>query len=44
MTLHIGVLGFFTFLCYLLIAGFLIRSLAAKYPDSSISKALAYIY
>jgi hypothetical protein len=44
MTLHIGVLGFATFLCYLLIGGFLLRSLSAKFPDSTFSKAVAYIY
>lgn len=44
MTLHIGTLGFFTFLCYLLIAGFLLRSIAAKFPDSSFAKAIGFIY
>lgn len=44
MTLHIGVLGFATFLCYLMIAGFLLRSLSAKFPDSSFAKAIGFIY
>ena len=44
MTLHIGVLGFLTTALYIVIFGFLVRTLSAKYPDSSISKAFGYIY
>lgn len=44
MTLHIGVLGAATFACYLIIVGFLFRSISAKYPDSPIAKAIGYIY
>lgn len=44
MTLHIGVLGFLTTACYIMLFGFFVRTLTAKFPDSPISKALAFIY
>lgn len=44
MNLQIGVMGFLTFLAYLVIAGFLIRGVTSRYPDSTVSKALGFIY
>lgn len=44
MTLQIGTLGFLTWVCYLIIFGFLARSITARFPDSALSKALGYIY
>lgn len=44
MRIDFGVIGFLEFLAYLIIAGFLLRSLAAWQHDSPIGKALAYIY
>lgn len=44
MTLQIGVLGFLTFVAYALIYGFLLRGMTARYPDSTVTKALAFIY
>jgi len=44
MNLNIGLLGFATFAAYLVIFGFIARSITARYPDSTISKAIGYIY
>ncbi|UGC97979.1 hypothetical protein [Rhodococcus phage P19] len=44
MNLQIGVLGFLTFAAYAIIYGFLLRGLTSKYPDSTVSKALGFIY
>ncbi|MGW1743869.1 hypothetical protein ACWCPQ_34310 [Nocardia sp. NPDC001965] len=43
MKLNIGLLGFLTFACYAIIFGFLQRTITSRYPDSQVSKALAYI-
>jgi len=37
-------LGFVGFLCNLMIAGFLLRFVSAKYHDTTWGKALAFIY
>jgi len=42
--MHVGLLGFMTMLAYLLLAGFLLRTIESKYPDSAAGKALAFIY
>jgi hypothetical protein len=44
MNLNIGLLGFLTFAAYLIIFGFMARAISARYPDSTASKAIAYIY
>lgn len=44
MNLNIGLFGFLTFVAYMLIFGFTARSIIAKYPDATLSKAIAYIY
>lgn len=44
MNLSVSLWGFLTFVCYLLIAGFFVRMVAAKNSDNNIGKALAYIY
>lgn len=44
MNLEIGLLGFFKFAAYLIIFGFCARTIAARYPDSTVSKAIGYIY
>lgn len=41
--LNISLWGFLTFLCYMLIAGFLTRTVASMWPESALSKALLYI-
>lgn len=43
MHVHVGALEFFVFIGNLLLAQFLLRALAAKYPDSTFGKALATI-
>jgi len=43
MKLNIGLIGFLTFAAYAIIFGFITRTIAARYPDSNVSKALAYI-
>lgn len=42
--LHVNALDFFVFLAYLTIAGFLIRSVQITWPESSVSKALSFIF
>lgn len=44
MNLNIGLLGFLTFVAYLIIWGFVSRSITSRYPDSTVSKAIGYIY
>lgn len=44
MNFHASFIEFGITVCYILIFGFLVRSYMAKYPDSSLSKALAFIY
>ncbi|ARK07696.1 hypothetical protein Toil_gp13 [Rhodococcus phage Toil] len=44
MNLQIGVLGFVTWAAYLIIFGFLVRGITSRYPDSTVSKAIAFIY
>lgn len=44
MRIDFGVVGFMEFLAYLLIAGFLLRSLASWQHDTSFGRALAFIY
>lgn len=44
MHLDVSVAGFATFACYLLLFGFLVRSLAARWSDNAFGQALAFIY
>lgn len=44
MTLHASTMEFFITACYIIIFGFMIRSFCARFPDSPITKALAFIY
>lgn len=41
---HVGVIEFVTFVAYLLIALFLLRTVEVTYPDSPFGKALAYLH
>lgn len=42
--MHIGVPEFFSTALYIIIFGFLWRSLAAKWSDNSVGKAMAFIF
>ncbi|WP_277752449.1 hypothetical protein [Streptomyces sp. GZWMJZ-114] len=44
MHVHISPVEFLSTACYLVIFGFLWRSLAAKLSDSKIGQAMAFIY
>lgn len=44
MTFHASWLEFLITACYIIIFGFLVRSFAGRYPDSPVSKAIAFIY
>lgn len=44
MHFHVGTFEFLKFVFMLLIAGFLIRTVEIKWPQSKFSQALAYIY
>ena len=44
MEFHASVLGFLTFLCYLVIAQFFLRFLMAKYSDTPLGQAMAYLF
>lgn len=44
MTVHASVLEFLITACYIIIFGFFVRTFAAKYPDSPVSKAFGFIY
>lgn len=44
MHVHAGVLEAMIFAAYLLIVGFILRWIEARYPDSAIGKALSVIY
>jgi len=44
MDFHVSTIGFFIFTAYLLIAGFFLRWLSARYSDTTWGKALGYIY
>lgn len=41
---HVGVLEFGVFLAMLLLAGFILRVLQLRYPDSPVGKALGFLY
>ncbi len=43
MNLNVSFWGFLTFVCYALIWGFLSHYWVATHPDSTISKALAFV-
>lgn len=44
MNFHASLIEFSITACYIIIFGFLVRSYMARYPDSAVSKALAFIY
>lgn len=44
MHVHIGVADFLIVAAYLLILGFFLRTLAARYADTPFGEALAFIY
>lgn len=44
MHVHVGVPEFLAALSYMVIAGFLWRSLAARLADHPVGQAMAYIY
>lgn len=44
MTVHASVLEFLITACYIIIFGFFVRSLSARYPDSPFAKAFGFIY
>lgn len=41
---HVGVLEFGIFFLMLLIAGFLIRIVETRWPDSPVGRALGFVY
>jgi hypothetical protein len=41
---HVGFAEMIQFALMLIITGFFFRTLAAKFPDSAMGKALSYIY
>jgi hypothetical protein len=43
MNLNVSLWGFLTWLAYYIIAGFFLRFLSAKFPDSPIGKAVLFI-
>ncbi len=44
MHVHVGALNALIFLAYLLIVGFSVRVISARFPDSPLGQALAFIY
>ncbi len=44
MHIHVGALSALIFLAYLLIIGFFIRTVTARFPDSKVAQGLAFIY
>lgn len=44
MHVHVSPVEFLTTACYLIIFGFLWRSLAARWSDKPIGQAMAFIY
>lgn len=44
MHLHASALDFLVFMAYFLLAGFLVRVVATRWPDSGLSKALAFVH
>jgi hypothetical protein len=44
MTIRIGAVDFFVVAAYMVIFGFLWRSLAARWSERPLGKAMAYIY
>lgn len=41
---HVGAVEALVFLAYLLILGFIIRSIQIRYSDTALGQALAFIY
>lgn len=44
MTVSASLIEFLITACYIIIFGFLARSICTRYPDSPFAKALGYIY
>lgn len=44
MTIHASLIEFLITACYIIIFGFMVRSISAKFPDSPFSKAFGFIY
>lgn len=44
MQVHVGLPQFLVFVAYLIIAGFFLRVLAARYSERPLGKALSFIY
>lgn len=44
MHVHVSPIEFLTTVCFVVIFGFMWRSLSARWSDNSFGKAMAYIY
>ncbi len=43
MNFQLSLFGFITTVCYMIIAGFFFRFIAARFPDSAVGKFAAFV-